>query len=212
MDTYAADVNELVEKLDLRDAIHIGHSTGGGEVARYVARYGKGRVAKAVLISAVPPIMVKSDQNPGGTPLEVFDQIRESTAKNRPQYYQDFTLAFYGYNRPGADIKQGVRDNWWRQAMMGGVKAQYDCIKAFSETDFTEDLKQIDVPTLVMHGEDDQIVPFADAGPLSAKLLKNVTTKFYPGFPHGMPTTHQDQINADLLAFIAGKSRRQRDR
>jgi len=205
MDRYAADVNELVEKLDLRDVIHIGHSTGGGEVARYVARYGKGRVAQAVLISAVPPIMVKSDQNPGGTPLEVFDQIRESTAKNRPQYYQDFTLAFYGYNRPGADIKQGVRDNWWRQAMMGGIKAQYDCIKAFSETDFTEDLKQIDVPTLVMHGEDDQIVPFADAGPLSAKLLKNATTKFYPGFPHGMPTTHADQINADLLAFIAGQ-------
>ena len=205
MDTYAEDVNELVDKLDLRDTIHIGHSTGGGEVARYVARYGRGRVAKAVLVSAVPPIMIKSDKNPGGTPIEVFNQIRESTAKNRPQYYQDFTLAFYGYNRPGADIKQGVRDNWWRQAMMGGIKAQYDCVKAFSETDFTEDLKQIDVPTLVMHGEDDQIVPFADAGPLSAKLLKNATTKFYPGFPHGMPTTRADQINADLLAFIAGQ-------
>jgi non-heme chloroperoxidase len=202
MDTYAADVNELVQKLDLHDAIHIGHSTGGGEVARYVARYGKGRVAKAALISAVPPVMVKSAKNPGGLPIEVFDQIREGTAKHRPQFYQDFTLPFYGYNRPGAVISQGVRDNWWRQGMMGGIKAQYDCIKAFSETDFTEDLKNMDVPTLVMHGEDDQIVPFADAGPLSAKLLRNATTRFYPGFPHGMPTTQADVINGDLLAFI----------
>jgi non-heme chloroperoxidase len=202
MDTYAADVAELVEKLDLRDAIHIGHSTGGGEVARYVARYGKGRVAKAVLISAVPPVMVKSDKNPGGLPIEVFDKFREQTANNRAQFYQDVTLPFYGYNRPGAKISQGVRDNWWRQGMMGGIKAHYDCIKAFSETDFTEDLKRIDVPTLVMHGEDDQIVPFADAGPLSAKLLKNATTKFYPGFPHGMPTTNAEQINADLLEFV----------
>jgi non-heme chloroperoxidase len=202
MDTYAADVAELVAKLDLRDAIHIGHSTGGGEVARYVARYGKGRVAAAILISAVPPIMVKSDKNPGGLPIEVFDKIREGTANNRAQFYQDITLPFYGYNRPGANISQGVRDNWWRQGMMGGIKAQYDCIKAFSETDFTEDLKRIDVPTLVMHGEDDQIVPFADAGPLSAKLLKNATTKFYPGFPHGMPTTNAEQINADILEFI----------
>lgn len=202
MDTYAADVNELVQKLDLHDAIHIGHSTGGGEVARYVARYGKGRVAKAALISAVPPVMVKSAKNPGGLPIEVFDQIREGTAKHRSQFYQDLTLPFYGYNRPGAVISQGIRDNWWRQGMMGGIKAQYDCIQAFSETDFTEDLKKIDVPTLVMHGEDDQIVPFADAGPLSAKLLKNATTRFYPGFPHGMPTTQADVINADLLAFI----------
>ena len=202
MDTYAADVNELVEELDLRDAVHIGHSTGGGEVARYVARYVRGRVAKAVLISAVPPIMLKSAKNPGGLPIEVFDQIREGTAKHRAQFYQDITLPFYGYNRPGAVISQGIRDNWWRQGMMGGIKAQYDCIKAFSETDFTEDLKAIDVPTLVMHGEDDQIVPFADAGPLSAKLLKNATTRFYPGFPHGMPTTHADVINADLLAFL----------
>ena len=177
MNTYAADVAELVEKLDLRDAIHIGHSTGGGEVARYVAKYGKGRVAKAVLISSVPPIMVKSDKNPGGLPIEVFDGFREQTAKNRPQFYMDVTLPFYGYNRPGAVISQGVRDNWWRQGMMGGIKAHYDCIKAFSETDFTEDLKSIDVPTLVMHGEDDQIVPFADSGPLSAKLLKNATLK-----------------------------------
>jgi len=159
MDTYAADVAELVDKLDLRDAIHIGHSTGGGEVARYVARYGKGRVSAAVLISAIPPVMVKSDKNPGGTPIEVFDKIREGTANNRAQFYQDITLPFYGYNRPGAKVSQVVRDNWWRQAMMGGIKAQYDCIKAFSETDFTEDLKRINVPTLVMHGEDDQIVP-----------------------------------------------------
>ena len=202
MDTYAADVAELAEKLDLREAIHIGHSTGGGEVARYVARYGKERVSAAVLISAVPPVMVKSDKNPGGLPIEVFDQIREGTANHRAQFYQDITLPFYGYNRPGAKISQGVRDNWWRQGMMGGIKAQYDCIKAFSETDFTEDLKRIEVPTLVMHGEDDQIVPFADAGPLSAKLLKNATTKFYPGFPHGMPTTNAEQINADLLEFV----------
>jgi non-heme chloroperoxidase len=206
MNTYAADVNELAEKLDLRNAIHIGHSTGGGEVARYVAQYGKARVAKAVLISAVPPVMVKSDKNPGGTPIEVFDQIRQGTANNRAQFYQDFTLPFYGYNRPGATVSQGVRDNWWRQGMMGGIKAHYDCIKAFSETDFTEDLKKIDVPTLVMHGEDDQIVPFADAGPLSAKLLKNATTRFYPGFPHGMPTTNADQINTDLLAFVKSAS------
>ena len=202
MDTYAADVAELVEKLDLRDAIHIGHSTGGGEVARYVARYGKGRVAKAILISAVPPIMVKSAKNPGGLPIEVFDKFRQETANNRAQFFQDVTLPFYGYNRPGTKISQGVRDNWWRQGMMGGIKAQYDCIKAFSETDSTEDLKRIDVPTLVMHGEDDQIVPFADAGPLSAKLLKNATTKFYPGFPHGVPTTNAEQINADLLEFV----------
>jgi non-heme chloroperoxidase len=154
------------------------------------------------LISAIPPVMVKSATNPGGTPIEVFDELRKNTAKDRAQFYEDITLPFYGYNRPGAIISQGVRDNWWRQAMMGGIKAQYDCIKAFSETDFTDDLKKIEVPTLVMHGEDDQIVPFADAGPLSAKLLKNAATKFYPGFPHGMPTTHADQINADLLTFV----------
>jgi non-heme chloroperoxidase len=209
MDTYAADANELVLKLDLRDAIHIGHSTGGGEVARYVARYGQpqGRVAKMVLISAVPPVMVKSAKNPGGLPIEVFDEIRENTAKHRAQYYEDFTLPFYGYNRPGAVISQGVRDNWWRQAMMGGIKAQYDCIKAFSETDFTEDLKKIEVPTLVMHGEDDQVVPFADSGPLSARLLKNATTRFYPGYPHGMPTVQADQINTDLLSFINEKAK-----
>jgi non-heme chloroperoxidase len=202
MDTYAADVAELTTALDLREAVHIGHSTGGGEVARYVARHGKGRVAKAVLVSAVPPIMVKSATNPGGTPIEVFDDIRKNTAFNRAQFYIDITLPFYGFNRPGATVVEGVRRNWWRQGMMGGAKAHYDCIKAFSETDFTEDLKAIDVPTLVMHGEDDQIVPFADAGPLSAKLVKNSTLKTYPGFPHGMPTVHADVINADLLAFI----------
>ena len=209
MDTYAADVNELVLKLDLRNAIHIGHSTGGGEVARYVARYGQpqGRVAKAVLISSVPPVMVKSATNPGGTPIEVFDQIRDGTANHRTQFYLDLTLPFYGFNRPGAVVSQGVRDNWWRQGMMGGIKAHYDCIKAFSETDFTEDLKKIEAPTLVMHGEDDQIVPFADSGPLSAKLLKNASTRFYPGFPHGMPTTRADVINADLLSFIQAESK-----
>ncbi len=202
MDTYAADVNEIVSHLGVRGAVHIGHSTGGGEVARYVARYGKGRVAKAALIGAVPPIMVKSDANPGGLPIEVFDQIREGTARNRSQFYLDLTIPFYGYNRPGVTASQGVRENWWRQGMMGGIKAQYDCIKAFSETDFTEDLRAIDVPTLVMHGEDDQIVPFADSAPLSARLLRHPVTKFYPGLPHGMPTTHAHQINADLLAFI----------
>jgi non-heme chloroperoxidase len=204
MDTYAADVAELVAKLDLRNAVHIGHSTGGGEVARYVARYGKGRVAKAVLLSSVPPVMLRSDKNPGGLPMEVFDSIRQGTAFNRAQFYQDITLPFYGYNRPGAKISQGIRDNWWRQGMMGGIKAHYDCIKAFSETDFTEDLKAIGVPVLVMHGEDDQIVPFADAGALSVRLVKNGTLKSYPGYPHGMFVTHADVINQDLLAFIQG--------
>jgi len=202
MDTYAADVDELVQKLDLRNAIHIGHSTGGGEVTRYVARYGKGRVAKAVLISAVPPIMVKSDKNPGGTPIEVFDQIRQGTGFNRADFYWDITMPFYGFNRPGAKVSEPIRHNWWRQGMMGGIKAGYDCVKAFSETDFTEDLKAIDVPTFVMHGEDDQIVPFADSAPLSAKLLKNSKSKFYPGYPHGMPTIHAEEIATDLLAFI----------
>jgi non-heme chloroperoxidase len=204
MDTYAADVAALVEHLELRDAIHVGHSTGGGEVARYVARYGKGRVAKAALLNAVPPVMVKSGKNPGGTPIEVFDGYREAMA-NRAQFYLDVASGpFYGFNRPGAKVSQGVVYNWWRQGMMGGTKAHYDCIKAFSETDFTEDLQEIQVPTLVMHGEDDQIVPFADSAPLSAGLLKNGIAKFYPGFPHGMPTVHADVINADLLAFIKG--------
>jgi len=202
MDTYAADVAELTAHLDLKNAVHIGHSTGGGEVARYVAKYGKGRVAKAVLISAVAPIMVKTDSNPDGVPMSIFDEIRQNTAEHRVQYFQDFTLPFYGYNRPGAKVSQGVRDNWWRQGMMGSIKAHYDCIKAFSETDFTEDLKSIDVPVLVMHGEDDQIVPFAITGAKSAKLVKNGKLISYPGFPHGMPTTEAATINKDLLAFI----------
>ncbi|UFS77715.1 alpha/beta hydrolase [Tardiphaga sp. 37S4] len=203
MDTYAADVAELTDKLDLKDAVHIGHSTGGGEVARYVARAKKGRVAKAVLVSAVPPIMLKTENNPGGLPLEVFDGFRAALVANRAQFYVDVPAGpFYGFNRPGAKVYQGVIDNWWRQGMMGGAKAHYDCIKAFSETDFTEDLKAIDVPVLVLHGDDDQIVPYADAGVLSAKLVKNGTLKLYPGFPHGMLTTHADVINPDLLAFI----------
>jgi non-heme chloroperoxidase len=203
MDTYAADMIELADALDLQGAVHIGHSTGGGEVTRYVARAKKGRVAKAVLIGAIPPVMLKSDKNPGGLPIEVFDGFRATLAANRAQFYIDVpTGPFYGFNRPGAKISQGVIDNWWRQGMIGGAKAQYDCIEAFSETDFTEDLKQIDVPVLVMHGEDDQIVPYADSAPLSVKLLKNGTLKSYPGFPHGMCTTHADVINPDLLAFI----------
>jgi non-heme chloroperoxidase len=204
MDTYAADVTELVAALDLKNAIHIGHSTGGGEVARYVARHGRDRVAKAVLIGAVPPIMVKTDRNPGGLPLEVFDGFRAQLAANRAQFYREVPIPFYGYNRPGAKVSEGIVDNWWRQGMMGGAQPQYDCIKAFSETDFTEDLKQIEHPTLVMHGDDDQIVPFADSAPLSAKLLRNGTLKVYPGLPHGMATTHPEQINADVLAFIRG--------
>jgi non-heme chloroperoxidase len=202
MDTYAADVAELTQALDLKDAIHVGHSTGGGEVIRYVAKHGQGRVAAAVLISAVTPLMLKTDANPDGIPLSVFDEIREGTAFNRPQFFQDFTMAFYGYNREGAKISQGVRDNWWRQGMMGAIKAHVDCIKAFSETDFTEDLKSVDVPVLVLHGEDDQIVPFANTGAKAVKLLKNGKLISYPGFPHGMPTTEAATINADLLAFI----------
>ena len=202
LDTYADDLAELVQKLDLKNAIHVGHSTGGGEVTRYIGRHGTSRVAKAALIGAIPPVMLKSSANPGGLPMEVFNGLRSGVVADRSQFWKDLSLPFYGYNRPGAVISQGVRDNWWRQGMMGGIKAHYDCIKAFSETDFTEDLKAIDVPTFVMHGEDDQIVPFADSGPLSAKLLKNSKSKFYPGYPHGMPTTHADVINADLLAFL----------
>ena len=205
MDTYAADVIALTDALDLKDAIHVGHSTGGGEVARYTARAKPGRVAKAVLISAVPPIMVQSASNPGGLPLEVFDGFRAALVAGRAQFYLDVpTGPFYGFNRPGAEVSQGVINNWWRQGMIGGAKAHYDCIKAFSETDFTEDLKAIEVPTLVMHGEDDQIVPFADSAPLSVKLLKHPTFKPYPGLPHGMPTTHAELINADLQAFLQG--------
>src|SRR6516165_8145596 len=203
MDHYAADASAVVEHLDLRNAIHIGHSTGGGEATRYVARHGKGRVAKLVLIGAVPPIMVKTPANPGGLPVTVFDELRQRLAANRAQFYRDFASGpFYGYNRPGAQVSQAVIENWWRQAMMGDAKAQYDGIKAFSETDFTDDLKIIDVPTLVMHGDDDQIVPIADSAPLSAKLLKKGRLKVYEEFPHGMCTTHADVINPDLLAFI----------
>jgi len=203
MDTYAADVAELTAHLDLKDAIHVGHSTGGGEVARYVARHGKGRVAKAVLISAVPPIMVKSDANPGGLPIEVFDGFRAAQAANRAQFFLDVASGpFYGFNREGAKVSEATVRNWWRQGMMGGTKAHYDCIKAFSETDFTDDLKAIDVPVLVMHGDDDQIVPIADAGLLSVKLVKHGTLKVYKGYPHGMCTTHADVINQDLLAFF----------
>jgi non-heme chloroperoxidase len=204
MDTYAADVSALTMHLDLKHAVHIGHSTGGGEVARYVARYGQGgRVAKAVLIGAVPPIMVKSDANPGGLPLKVFDGFRAALAANRAQFYRDVPSGpFYGFNRAGVQALPGVIDNWWRQGMTGSAKAHYDCIKAFSETDFTGDLKKIEQPVLVMHGDDDQIVPIADAALLSIKLLKSGTLKVYPGLPHGMCTTHAEVINPDLLAFI----------
>jgi len=203
MDHYAADAAAVVEHLGLSDAIHVGHSTGGGEATHYVARHGKGRTAKLVLIGAVPPIMVKTPANPGGLPIEVFDDLRKSLAGNRAQFYIDFPSGpFYSFNRPGAKAIPGVIQNWWRQGMMGSAKAHYDGIKAFSETDFTDDLKIIDVPTLVMHGTDDQIVPFADSAPLSAKLLKNGALKVYKGFPHGMCTTHADVVNADLLAFI----------
>jgi non-heme chloroperoxidase len=205
MDTYASDVNDVVEALGLRNAIHVGHSTGGGEVARYVARYGtaNGRVAKAVLLDAVPPVMVKKDSNPGGTPIEMFDGFRAALAGNRAQFYLDIpTGPFYGFNRPGAKVSEGLIRNWWRQGMMGGVKAGYECIKAFSETDFTEDLKAIDVPVLVIHSEDDQIVPYADSGPLSAKLLPKGRLKTFKDLPHGCHATHPDLINAEFLAFF----------
>jgi non-heme chloroperoxidase len=205
MDTYCSDVDELVKALELKNAIHVGHSTGGGEVIRYIARYGKNLVDKAVLVSAVTPIMLQSKNNPDGVPLSLFDEIRESTATHRQQYFQDFTLPFYGYNRPGAKISQGIKDNWWRQAMMGGIKGQYDGIKAFSETDFTEDLKVVDIPVLILHGEDDQIVPFSISGAKTVKLLKKGKLISYPGFPHGMPTTEAATINRDILAFIKSK-------
>jgi non-heme chloroperoxidase len=203
MDTYASDVDALVTELGLTNAIHVGHSTGGGEVTRYVAQHGKGRVAKAVLLDAVPPVMVKKDSNPEGTPIEVFDGFRATLAANRAQFYLDIpTGPFYGFNRPGAKVSQGLIQNWWRQGMMGSVKAGYECIKAFSETDFTEDLKAIDVPVLVIHSEDDQIVPYADSGPKSAKLLRNGTLKTYKDLPHGCHGTHPEIVNADILAFI----------
>jgi non-heme chloroperoxidase len=206
MDTYASDVEDLVTELDLQNAIHIGHSTGGGEVAHYVARAQPGRVAKAVLLEAVPPVMVKKESNPGGTPIEVFDGYRAALMANRAQLYLDIPSGpFYGFNRPGAQVSQGLINNWWRQGMMGSAKAGYECIKAFSETDFTEDLKKIEVPVLVIHSEDDQIVPYADSGPLAAALLKNGSLKTYKDLPHGCAQTHPDIVNADLLAFIRGE-------
>jgi non-heme chloroperoxidase len=210
MDHYAADIAAVVEHLDLRKAVHIGHSTGGGEATRYVARHGQkqDRVAKLVLIGAVPPLLLKTAANPGGLPIEVFDGLRKQLAASRAQFYLDFASGpFYGFNRPGAKVSQGVIENWWRQAMIGSAKAQYDGIKAFSETDFTEDLKTITVPTLVMHGDDDQIVPIADSALLSVKLLKNGLLKVYEKFPHGMCTTHADVVNPDLLAFVKGAGR-----
>ena len=203
MDTYADDLAALVEKLDLKDAIHVGHSTGGGEVARYIGRHGTKRVAKAVLIGAVPPLMLKTPANPGGLPMEAFDQIRAAVLADRSQFFKDLSAPFYGANRPGAKVSQGLRDSFWLQGMQAGFKAVFDCIKAFSETDFTEDLKKIDVPTLILHGDDDQIVPIADSALLSAKIVKKATLKVYPGLPHGMCSTNKDQINADLLAFLS---------
>jgi non-heme chloroperoxidase len=201
MNTYADDLAELVEALDLKDAIHVGHSTGGGEVARYIGRHGTKRVAKAVLISAVPPLMLKTAGNPAGLPMEAFDQIRAAVQADRSQFWKDLSAAFYGANRAGSKVSQGLRDSFWLQGMMAGHKAVYDCVKAFSETDFTEDLKKVDVPTLILHGDDDQIVPIGAAAPLSHKIVKGSTLKVIPGAPHGMCSTLKDQINGELLAF-----------
>jgi non-heme chloroperoxidase len=203
MDTYADDLAELVSALDLRDAIHIGHSTGGGEVARYIGRHGTKRVTKAVLISAVPPLMLKTDRNQGGLPMAAFDEIRAGVLTDRAQYFRDLSLPFYGFNRPGAKISQGLRDSFWLQGMLAGHKAVFDCIKAFSETDLTEDLKRFDVPTLILHGDDDQIVPIGASALLSSKIVKGATLKVYPGAPHGMASTLKDRVNEDLLAFVA---------
>ena len=202
LNTYADDLAELVEKLDLKNAIHVGHSTGGGEVTRYIGRHGTKRVAKAVLIGAIPPLMLKTPANPGGLPLEVFDGLRNSVIADRAQFWKDLSLPFYGYNRPGAKVSEGVREQFWLQGMMAGMPASYFCVKAFSETDQTEDLKKFDVPTLILHGDDDQIVPIEDSALLSAKIVKGATLKIYKGASHGMCTTHKDQVNADLLAFL----------
>jgi non-heme chloroperoxidase len=202
MDTYADDLATLVETLDLKNAIHVGHSTGGGEVARYIGRHGTKRVAKAVLVSAVPPLMLKTSANPGGLPIEAFDQIRTAVLTDRAQFWKDLSIPFYGANRPGANVSQGLRDSFWLQGMQAGLKAVYDCVKAFSETDFTEDLKKFDVPTLILHGDADQIVPIGASAHLSSKLVKGAVLKVYPGLPHGMCSTHKDLINSDLLAFF----------
>ncbi len=204
MDTYADDLAALTEALDLRDAVHVGHSTGGGEVARYIGRHGTKRVAKAVLISAVPPLMLKTEANPSGTPMEAFDQLRASVVADRSQFWKDLSMPFYGYNRPGAKVSEGVRESFWLQGMMAGFPASYFCIKAFSETDQTEDLKKFDVPTLILHGDDDQIVPIKASALLSSKLIKGAQLKVYPGAPHGMCTTLKNEVNADLLGFIQG--------
>jgi non-heme chloroperoxidase len=205
MNTYADDLAALVEELDLKDAVHVGHSTGGGEVARYIGRHGTKRIAKAVLISSVPPLMLKTAANPGGLPIEAFDQIRTGVLNDRSQFFKDLSAPFYGANRPGAKVSQGLRDSFWLQGMLAGHKAVFDCIKAFSETDFTEDLKKFDVPTLILHGDDDQIVPIGASSLLSSKLVKGATLKVIPGAPHGMCSTLKDQINADLLAFLRAK-------
>ncbi|NIX77288.1 alpha/beta fold hydrolase [Microvirga terricola] len=204
MDTYADDLAELINSLDLHDAVLVGHSTGGGEVARYIGRHGTSRVAKAVLLGAVPPLMLKTETNPNGTPMEAFDGIRAGVFNNRSQFFKDLTIPFYGYNREGAKISEGIQDSFWHQGMQAGIKAAYDCIKQFSETDFTEDLRKFDVPTLIAHGDDDQIVPIAASAMLSAKLVPNAALKIYPGGPHGLAQTMQDEFNADLLAFIKG--------
>ncbi|MEA2175379.1 MAG: non-heme chloroperoxidase [Blastocatellia bacterium] len=205
MDTYADDLAKLVEELDLKEAVHVGHSTGGGEVARYIGRHGTARVAKAVLIGAVPPLMLKTEANPGGTPIEAFDQIRAGVLADRSQFWKDLSMPFYGFNRTGAKVSEGLRESFWLQGMMCGMPGSYFCIKAFSETDLTEDLKKIDVPTLILHGDDDQIVPIADSALLSSKIVKGTTLKVYMGAPHGMCSTHKDQVNNDLLAFIRGE-------
>ena len=205
MDTYADDLAELVKALDLKDAIHVGHSTGGGEVTRYIGRHGTSRVAKAVLISAIPPLMLKTDANPGGLPIETFDEIRQGVETDRSQFFEDLSAPFYGANREGSEVSQGLRDSFWLQGMQCGFKAAYDCIKVFSETDLTEDLKKFDVPTLILHGDDDQIVPIGASALLSSKIVKGAQLKVYPGFPHGMCSTHKDEINADLLAFVKGE-------